>query len=421
MLGKAPNQEQNDLFKANLKQILHLQHPLIKLANSIKWKQIELEFAPLYSHLGLPSHPIRKMVGLLLIKYAYNFSDESLVERWKENPYFQYFSGEATFQWKQPCAASDLVHFRNRLGKEGIEKLLKLTIQLHQDKVKAAKTILVDTTVQEKNVTYPTDAGLYTKIISKCNRWAKKAGIQLRQSYRRTVQKLSFQASRRRLKNGAQQAKRAVRKLKTLAGRQVRDITRQLTKLGNLASYEPMLRCMHRILSQKRSDKDKVYSLHAPHVSCIAKGKAHKKYEFGAKVSIATLPGSNLIVGMQAFPGNPHDGKTLSAALSQAEQLSDKVFSNVIVDKGYRGHGISDRAVLLPGKGQHSSPSARYRHKQQCKSRSSVEAVISHVKRGHRLGRNFLKGQQGDSLNALLAGVGFNLHLWLRELATQGS
>ena len=205
--------------------------------------------------------------------------------------------------------------------------------------------------------------------------------------------------------------------LKTLAGRQS---TQQLTKLGKRASYEPLLRCIQRILSQKRSDKDKVYRLHAPHVSCTAKGKSHNQYEFGTKVSMATLPGSHLIVGMQALAGNPHDSKTLSSALLQAEQLSGQSFSKVIVEKGYRGHGLKDSAVLLPGKGQHSSASALYRHKQACKSRSAVEAVISHVKRGHRLGRNFLKGQQGDSINTLLAGVGFNLKLWLRELATQG-
>jgi len=419
MLGKSPNQNQTDLFGFNLQQSIELQHPLVQLAHNINWGQLEKDWAHLYSHKGFPSHPLRKMVGLLLLKHTDNLSDERLVARWKENPYMQYFCGEDFFQKQQPCASSDLVHFRNRLGKDGIEKLLQLTIQLHASKVKRAKTILVDTTVQEKNIIYPTDAGLYKKIITGCNRLAGKLSIKLRQSYRRTVQKLSYQQRYARLRNGAKASQRAIRKLKTLAGRQVRDITRQLAKLGKLASYQPLLERMERILTQKRTDKDKIYSLHEPSVSCIAKGKAHKKYEFGSKVSIATLPGSNIIVGVQALQGNPHDGKTLAAALSQSQRLSGKEFTTLIVDKGYRAHGLTDKQVILPGKKHHNSAYARYKHKNQCRSRSAIEAVISHLKTDHRLGRNFLKGSLGDNLNALLAAVGFNLNLWMRGVVAQ--
>jgi len=205
MLGKSPNQNQTDLFGFNLQQSIELQHPLVQLAHNINWGQLEKDWAHLYSHRGFPSHPLRKMVGLLLLKPMYNLSDERLVARWKENPYMQYFCGEAFFQKQQPCASSDLVHFRNRLGKDGIEKLLQLTIQLHEGKVKRAKTILVDTTVQEKNITYPTDVGLYKKIIVRCNGWAKKLDIKLRQSYRRTVKncptKQRMSASRSVLKH----------------------------------------------------------------------------------------------------------------------------------------------------------------------------------------------------------------------------
>lgn len=419
MLGKSPDQSQLDLFRANLRQIIDLKHPLVQLAQAIDWPSLEQEFSPLYAKVGLPAHPVRKMAGLLLLKHSYNLSDELLVQRWRENPYMQYFCGEAFFQKKQPCAASDLPHFRKRLGEQGIEKLFQLTLQLHAGKLRRAKALLVDTTVQEKNITYPTDAKLYKKIIHRVGSWAKKLGVKLRQSYKRITARLSFQATRSHLKKSAKQAGKALRKLKTIAGRQVRDITRKLEKLGKLNTYQPILERMQRILAQKRTDKHKIYSLHESAVSCIAKGKAHKRYEFGTKVSVATLPGSNLILSVQALQGNPHDGKTLAGALQQAQRLSGKQFTRLIVDKGYRGHGLSQQQVILPGKKQHSSPYARMRHKKHCKSRSAIEAVISHLKNAHRMGRNYLKGTLGDTLNALLAATGFNLNLWMRGMTTE--
>jgi transposase, IS5 family len=164
MLGKSPNQAQTNLFKSLLSHLLNPNHPLYQLAHAIPWKELEEAFAPRYSRVGLPSHPIRKMAALLMLKHLYNLSDERVVAMWQENPYHQYFAGEATFQWGQPCAASDLVHFRHRLGEEGIAKLFALSIALHGDKVKKAKEVIVDTTLQEKNVTFPTDAKLYRKV-----------------------------------------------------------------------------------------------------------------------------------------------------------------------------------------------------------------------------------------------------------------
>jgi transposase, IS5 family len=186
MLGQSPDQAQTDLFKNLLSNQLNPQHPLYLLAQAIPWKKLEEAFAPLYGKVGLPSHPIRKMAALLMLKHLYNFSDERVVAHWETNPYFQYFAGEATFQWGQPCAASDLVHFRHRLGEEGIAKLFALSIALHADKVKKAKEVMVDTTVQEKNITFPTDAKLYKKVIKKCNVLAKHCGSQLRRGFLRS-------------------------------------------------------------------------------------------------------------------------------------------------------------------------------------------------------------------------------------------
>ena len=341
MLGKAPHQQQLDLFKPTLKQIIHPNHPLVCLPHPIPCKKLEDKFEHLYSHTGAPSHHLRKMIGLLFLQRIYNLSDERLVDMWRQAVYFQYFSGQATFQWRQPCAASDLVHFRKRLGKQGIQALFALSLQIHGNKLAKAKQVLVDTTVQEKNITFPTDAKLYKKVIERCNILAQRVGVQLRQSYRYVSQKLFYAQGYVHLPRHAKQAKKALRRLKTLAARQVRDLQRKLEGVGQLALYQKELTLMDRIVKQARKDKEKLYSLSSREVSCIAKGKVGKKYEFGSKVSVATLVGSNVVVGVESFWGNPHDSKTLPLALNRIREQLGKEFSKVIVDRGYRGHAKS--------------------------------------------------------------------------------
>ncbi len=416
MLGQSPDQGQTALFKNLLANQINPQHPLYLLAQVIPWKKLEEAFAPLYGRVGLPSHPIRRMAALLMLKHLYHLSDERVVAMWQESPYYQYLAGEATFQWGQPCAASDLVHFRHRLGEKGIEKLFALSVALHADKVKKAKEVIVDTTVQEKNITFPTDAKLYKKVIDKCNTLAKRCGIKLRQSYRFVVQRLHYAQRYAHHPKQAKKAKCALKKLRTIAGRQVRDLQRQLGSLGQAKLYAPIVQIMERIVSQQRGDKNKVYSLHAPETSCIAKGKVHKKYEFGSKVSVASLSGSNVVVGIASFSGNPHDSKTLAPTLDQVALWTGQRYARVLVDKGYRGHGqVGSSEVIIPGKKVHVSAYARRRHKTLCKRRSAIEAIIGHLKSEHRMGRNYLKGSLGDTNNALLAGMGFNLMLLLRE------
>ena len=418
MLGKAPNQHQVDLFKPTLKQIINPNHPLVSLAHAIPWKKIEDKFKHLYSHTGTPSHHLRKMVGITLLQRIYNLSDERVVALWMEVLYFQYFCGEASFQWQQPCAASDLVHFRKRLGKPGIQALFTLSVHMHGTKLAKAKEVLVDTTVQEKNITFPTDAKLYKKVIEQCNTLAQRAGVQLRQSYRYVAQKLFYLQRYVHLPRHVKRAKKALKRLKTLAGRQVRDLQRKLEAIGKLSLYGKELSLMDRIVKQARKDKEKIYSLSSPEVSCIAKGKVGKKYEFGSKVSVATLPGSNVVVGVENFSGNPHDSKTLPLALDSIREKFGKEFSRVIVDRGYRGHVKVGRSeVILPGACRGQSGYARRQDKLRCRRGSAIEAIIGHLKSDHRLGRNYLKGRLGDSVNGLLAGIGFNLRLLLREVA----
>lgn len=225
MLGKpTTDQRQLSLFGSNLIQMLNPFHPLIQLSEMLPWERLEKELQHLYSHQGAPSHPLRRMLGILLLQHMYKWSDRALVEAWKENPYYQYFTGEASWQWEQPCAASDLVHFRKRLGEAGMHILLKMTLDLHEQEVKKAKEVLVDTTVQEKNITYPTDAKLYKKVIDKCRAIANKTGIQLRQSYQYVVKKLMYMQRYISHPKQGKQARKAIRKLRTIAGRQVRDI-----------------------------------------------------------------------------------------------------------------------------------------------------------------------------------------------------
>ena len=416
MLGKLQiDQQQHSLFGNNLIEILNLKHPLIKLADQLPWSRLENDLAHLYARRGAPSHPLRKMLGLLLLQNIFKLSDERIVEVWQENPYYQYFTGEASLAWHQPCAASDLVHFRKRIGEKGAQMLLKSTLGLHESTIKKAKEVLVDTTVQEKNITHPTDAKLYKKVIDKCVALSKDLKIRLRQSYLQVSRKLMYV---QRYINHPQQfkvARKAIKKLKTLAGRQVRDLTRHLTDLGKTAIYQPLLDTMTAILAQTKDSKNKIYSLHEPLVSCIAKGKQGKRYEFGSKVSISSLPGSQLIVGISNYQGNPHDSQTIVSSLSLVEDLTGKRFDRVIVDRGYRGvEKKLKETVILPGRKGLSKQSYAYKiHMQRCRKRSAIEALISHVKNHHKLGRNYLKGQIGDVFNSLLVAVGHNLQLSL--------
>ncbi len=416
MLGKASTSQHSlNLFGSNLIQLLNPKHSLLLLAEQIPWGKLEENLSHLYSHTGAPSHPLRKMLGLVLLQHLYKLSDERVVAVWQENPYYQYFTGEASLQWAQPCAASDLVHFRKRLGEEGARLVLKMSLAMHAPAIKKAKEVLVDTTVMEKNITYPTDAKLYKKVISKCVSIAQKSNIKLRSSYKYVVKKLSYVQRYTRTHNQRKAAKRAIKKLRTIAARQVRALKRGLIELGHRqqARYQALLNVMEGILTQVKESKNKVYSLHEPGVSCIAKGKAGKRYEFGSKVSLVSLPGSQVVVGVGIYPGNPHDSKTLSSSLSEVATLTGKRFARVIVDRGYRGAAQHlKEEVILPGKkGLAKGSYAYYRHRLRCRKRSGIEGMISHLKNHHKLGRNYLKGSLGDVLNSLYVATGHNLQL----------
>lgn len=402
-----------------LSEQLDQKHPLYKLANVIDWKVFDNAFKQYYSEkMGAPSKPIRLMVSLMILKYLRNLSDESLVEQWSENCYYQYFSGEQYFRPEIPCVPTELVAFRYRVGETGIELILKESIRVNQpphDDDDVGNVVSIDTTVQEKNITYPTDDKLAKKIIKKCWIIADREGVDLRQSYVRVVKKLSHQQRFKGRVNGSKIAKKASKKIQTIAGRLVRDISRKLP-LERLGKHLSALKLYQRVLSQERNDKDKIYSLHEPNVKCYSKGKEHKKFEYGSKVSILVCQKSGIIMGAMNFTKTIHDSKTLPDVLEQFKRINGKEPQQAFVDRGYRGISqYGNTAIQLPKPDKNLSKQQRKKHSK----RAAIEPIIGHLKQHYRLCRNYLKGIFGDTINVLLAAAAMNfkrvMNLWLTE------
>jgi Transposase DDE domain./Transposase domain (DUF772). len=413
MLTATGQRKQMSFYTTFAEQLNH-KHPLYTLAEKINWQLFEEAFAKHYrKDFGRPAKEIRLMVALLILKHIRSISDESVVEQWSENSYYQYFSGKERFTATAPCEASELVHFRHRIGEEGIELIFKESIRVNgKDGEEDRGT--TDTTVQEKNITYPTDNKLYRKIISKCIAIADKEQIGLRQSYRCTLKKLSLQQRLRNNVKGKKAARKADRKVKTIAGRLVRELGRKLPS----GEHTNTLTLFNKVLSQKREDKNKVYSLHEPHVHCISKGKAHKKYEFGSKVSITTTAKSGVIIGALNIPKNDYDGHTLDAALEQQQRLSGRTLKELFVDRGYRGvTEVRGTKIHSPKPFTKSLTETQKRKlKYGFARRAAIEPRIGHLKSDHRLSRNFYKGLVGDNINVMLAASAMNfkrrMNIW---------
>lgn len=415
MRGKSQDQNQRNLFRPILKEIVNPEHELVILAEKMDWDYFEKEFADYYSEMGRPSVPVRTIVGLLLLKQMHNLGDETVVEQWLQNPYFQYFTGEREFQWKEPCDPSDFVHFRKRIGKKGAETIFKSSVEIRKDEIKG-DDVVFDTTAQEKNITYPTDAKLLRKVVEQCQKIAKQEEIPLRQSYRRTIKTLLLKQRFAHHPKRKKEAKAALRKMRTIAGRLVRELNRKLPE-ESMPEYAEKLKIFQKIIDQKRTDKNKIYSIHEPETACIAKGKAHKKFEFGSKVSIAILPKINIIVGVTNFNGNPNDTSTLEEALEDVERYTEREFKNAIVDRGYKGKKQIRKTIIVspkaPGQKQ---PYSNQTMRRKCRSRAAVEPVIGHIKFDCRMAKNYLKGNIGNDINALLAAAAYNYRGLLRKI-----
>lgn len=416
MKWRKPNQPARPAGAMPLRNMLDPQHSLYLLAEAINWQVFDEQFGSLYADgIGRPALSTRLMVALHYIKHLYDLSDDLVLAGFLENPYWQFFCGMEYFQHKLPCDPTSLVKWRQRVGATGIEQLLKETLEAAKRqqvlKAREIESVNVDTTVQEKAIAFPTDARLYQKARRALVRLSRQIGLKLRQNYSRLGKKALFGQSRYAAAQQMQRARKQTRKLRTYLGRVLRNVERFVGPMN--PSQEELVRISRRIYEQKRDDKQKVYSLHAPEVECIAKGKAHKRYEFGCKVAVVTTSKAGWVVGIDAASGNPYDGATLKPALKQVEKLTAVKPKEVFVDKGYRGseHHPEGVEVYISGRKKLSRRLAKL-----LKRRAAVEPVIGHCKQEHRLERNHLLGTVGDRINAMLSGCAWNLKKLMRAL-----
>jgi len=412
------NHQEGRLFEYRLSDQLDPYHNLLLFGGLIDWDDLEKDYQELFhQEIGAPAKPVRLMAGIFMLQHMAGLSDEETVKVWCENPYWQLFCGYDYLQWKFPVHPSSLSRWRKKLGVDGIRRILQELVRCAVDEELIKETelqqVTVDTTVMPKNITYPTDARLYYKSLLSLTRFSKKFKIELRQSYKflskRALRKVFQYIHARKMK----QARREVKRLKTFFGRVLREVERKVLKDEELFGIaKGMLSILQQVFDQKRSDKNKIYSIHEPHVECISKGKAHKKYEFGCKASVVMTHKKNFILSCEALHGNPFDGHTLKESLRAAERVSGREIIRAFVDRGYKGHKIKETEVLISGKRGLS------RHfKNQLKRRQAIEPIIGHMKSDGKLGRNFLKGKTGDFINALLCAIGQNIRFILRALS----
>jgi len=414
MLKKIPRQRQLEMYKTVLISFINPEHELCQLAKKINWDQLEKDLEPMYSKVGRPSVPIRTMVGLLLLKQIYNLGDETVVARWLENPYWQHFTGEVYFQYRYPFDPSDFVHFRKRVGEEGMQRIFRESVHLFSgDELKqAVKEVRIDTTVQEKNIQFPTDRRLYERTLDYCKRIARKEDIRLKRTYSREIRKLKYELRFARHPKNLKKYPKLEGKLYRITVKIYNDLLAQLEP--QTEAYDDTMQILYRVLTQQRDDTEKVYSIHEPQVHCIAKGKEHKKYEFGNKSSVVYTRHGGIIVGAMAFEKNPFDGHTLQSQLEQVQELTSFVPRYAIVDRGYRGQkqlGIT--TVVMPKNLKRESRYLKKKREERCRSRAGVEGLISHLKLDHRMLRNYLKGTEGDKINTLLAAAAYNMKKWM--------
>ena len=424
-MAKPRDDRQKDLLRPALEAIIDLGHPLVRLARGIDWRFLDKRFASVCTAgAGQPPLPTRLMAGLFILKHMHDLSDEVLCARWLENPYYQFFCGELSFCHQLPFDRSSMTHWRQRLGEEQLVALLQESLSVaHKTGALATRDlerVVVDTTVQPKAIAHPTDARLCHRALEKLVDLAQRNDVKLRQGYRRVAKRAAIMVGRY---IHAHQFKRAWRQLKFLRirlGRVIRDIRRKIAGNEPLQErFATLLALAHRVRFQDHRQRGhKVYALHAPEVECIGKGKARAPYEFGCKVSIATPAtkpkGGQFVLHAKALHGNPFDGHTLGPVIADLEKLTGVETRRIHVDKGYRGHNHTEKfRVWITGQVRRVTRPIR----REMKRRAAVEPVIGHAKAEHRMGRNYLKGRDGDRINAVLAAAGYNFSLLLRWLA----
>ena len=413
---KLPRQvSDHDLFRTELVNLIDQRHELVRLGELIDWPAFSEQWSAQFtSTTGRPALPTRLMAALLYLKHVYALSDEEVVERWVENPYWQHFSGEQFFRHELPCDPSSLVRWRQRIGEAGCEWLLAHSIEAAKTAgvVKRASfdTVVLDTTVQPKAIAHPTDSRLLNRAREQLVEAAQDARIPLRQSYARVGRTAERLAGRYAHAKQYRRMQRELKRLRTWLGRVIRDVQRKGGEITG--ALQAKLEVAQRLYEQRRDSKNKLYALHAPEVECLAKGKARTPYEFGVKVSLAVTAKEGLVVGMRSMPGNPYDGHTVHSQLEQLGILSGHTPKIALADRGYRGVEPPEGTRLLIS---HTRRLPR-RLKKLLKRRQVVEPMIGHMKSDGLLGKNWLKGALGDAMHAILCGAGHNLRLILAHL-----
>ena len=423
-MAKPRDDRQKDLLRPALEAIIDLGHPLVRLARQIDWQFLDKRFAGVCTAgAGQPPLPTRLVAGLFILKHMHDLSDEVLCARWLENPYYQFFCGELSFCHQLPFDRSSMTHWRQRLGEEGLVALLQESLSVaHKTGALASRDlerVVVDTTVQPKAIAHPTDARLCHRALEKLVNLAQRNNVPLRQSYCRVAKRAAIMVGRYSHAHQFKRARRALKFLRIRLGRVIRDIRRKIAGNEGLQErFADLLALAHRVRFQDHRQRGhKVYALHAPEVECIGKGKARAPYEFGCKVSIATPAtkpkGGQFVLHAKALHGNPFDGHTLGPVIADLEKLTGVETRCIHVDKGYRGHNHKEKfRVWITGQVRRVTRPIR----REMKRRAAVEPVIGHTKAEHRLGRNYLKGRDGDRSNAVLAAAGYNFSLLLRWL-----
>jgi transposase, IS5 family len=404
--------------KTRLANLVNDQHPMVKLARQVDWHSFDEHFGAYYrGGKGRPAISTRLMVSLHYLKYTHDLSDEALVRGWVENPYWQYLSGMEFFCHEPPIDPSSMSRWRRRVGEAGAEELLRETIQsglrLGVIKPSQLKRVNVDTTVQEKHIRFPTDPRLYDRMRQRLVKAAREEGVKLRQSYVRVGKALLARQSRYAHAKQWRRARRCTRRLRTILGRVIRDIERKSAdppgeRLGDL------LALAKRLHLQERQDKGKLYSVHAPEVECISKGKAHKRYEFGCKVALAVSSKGGWILAMQALRGNPYDGHTLQGTIGRIASTTGTEPEQAYVDMGYRGHDYEGDCQVHVGRRRRGSVAKGLWR--WMRRRAAIEPSIGHLKEDRRMERCRLKGTLGDKVNALLSAAGMNFSKLLAAL-----
>lgn len=451
--------ETGDFFRARIDAMIKLNDALAVLGTRLPWDQIEAALQAKFdredragqireardmfgttrvlegagvSNAGRPRLPIRLMASLLYLKHSFNLSDEEVAARWSENVLWQFFSGMEYYEHRLPCDPTQIGRFRRELGEEGLELLLKATIDtavaIKAVKPKELERVIVDTTVQEKAIAHPVDSRLLEIARHKVISAAKRAGIQLKQTFAKEGKELRRRAGGYAHAKQFRRLKKVLRRQRTILGIVMREVQRK-SAAPDFAPDHPKgasdlmmwLERAERIRTQQRHDKNKLYALHAPEVECIGKGKARKPYEFGVKSAVVVSHKHGLMLGARTFPGNPYDGHILGAALEQVTNLTQDLpvkLKHIVVDLGFRGVDADNPDTQIIHRGKFKRLSSQQRG--WLRRRQAVEPAIGHLKSDHRMDRCWLQGALGDALHALSCAAGYNLRWLLRAVARLG-